>query len=77
MENEWIDVSTSYWEMFCCIENLRKNWGFIPNRKHEQFVVNIVFHAKDIPNSCVTFLEDDGGYAIVASLKHEDVNYKA
>jgi hypothetical protein len=25
----------------------------------------------------VTFLEDDGGYGIVASLKHEDVNYKA
>jgi hypothetical protein len=24
----------------------------------------------------VTFLKDDGGYAIVASLKHEDVNYK-
>ncbi len=24
----------------------------------------------------MTFLEDDGGYAIVASLKHEDVNYK-
>jgi len=24
----------------------------------------------------VTFLEDDGGYAIVASLKHEDVNSK-
>ncbi len=22
------------------------------------------------------FLEDDGGYAIIASLKHEDVNYK-
>jgi len=24
----------------------------------------------------MTFLEDDGGYAIVASLKHEHVNYK-
>ncbi len=58
-------------------QNLRKNWGFVQNRKHKQFVVNIVFHARDIPNNCVTFLEDDGGYGIVASLKHEDVNYKA
>jgi hypothetical protein len=24
----------------------------------------------------VTFPEDDGGYVIVTSLKHEDVNYK-
>ncbi len=44
--------------------------------KQEKFVVNIVLCAKDILNSCVTFLEDDGGYAIIASLKHEDVNHK-
>jgi hypothetical protein len=48
----------------------------VPNRKLERFVVNVVFHAKDIPNNRVTFPKDDGGYVIVASLKHEDMNYK-
>jgi hypothetical protein len=45
--------------------------------KQERFVINVVLRAKDIPNNYVTFVEDDDGYAIVASLEHEDVNYKA
>jgi len=55
---------------------LDKKLGFVPNKKKEQFVVNVVLHARDIPNSCVAFLKDDGGYVILAFLKHEDVNYK-
>jgi hypothetical protein len=45
-------------------QSLRKNWGFVPNKKQERFVVNIVLCARDIPNICMTFLKDDCGYAI-------------
>ncbi len=45
------------------------NLGFVPNKKQVRFVVNTILH--EIPNSFMTFPEDDGGYAIVASLKHE------
>ncbi len=55
---------------------MRKKWGFILNRKHEQFVVNVVFHAREIPNNSMTFPNNDGGYAFVTSLTHEHVNYK-
>ncbi len=44
--------------------------------KQERFVINVILHAKDIPNNCVIFLEDDCGCAIVTFLKHQDVNYK-
>ncbi len=64
------DVLLDYW-----YKSLKKNWGFVPN-KQEQFVIIVIFHARDIPNNCVIFLEDGGGYAIVTSLKHENVNYK-
>jgi hypothetical protein len=53
-----------------------KELGFVLNRKWERFVINDIFHARDILNNCVTFLEDGGGYAIFAYLKHEDVNDK-
>jgi hypothetical protein len=52
------------------------NWGFVPNREQKRFVVNVVIHAKDILNRCVIFPKDDCEYAIVISLKHQDVNYK-
>jgi hypothetical protein len=55
---------------------LRNNWGFVPNKEHEQFVVNVVFRAREIPNNYVTFPKNDGGYAIVTSLTHEHLNYK-
>jgi hypothetical protein len=64
-------VLSHYW-----YQSLRKNWGFVPNRKHEQFIINVVFHAKDFPNSCVIFPKDNCGYAIITSLKHQDVHYK-
>jgi hypothetical protein len=66
------DVLLHYW-----YQSLRKNWGFVPNKKQEQFVINIVLHARDIPNSCLTFPKDNGGYVIVIFWKHEYVNYKA
>jgi hypothetical protein len=55
---------------------LRTNWGSVPNKEQKQFVVNVVFHAKEIPNNYVTFPKNDGGYAIVISLTHEHLNYK-
>ncbi len=65
------DVLLHYW-----YKSLKKNWGFVPNKKQEQFVIIVILHARDILNNCVIFLEDGGGYAIVTSLKHENVNYK-
>jgi len=64
-------VLSHYW-----YQSLRKDWGFVPNRKQERFVVNVVICARDIPNICVSFPNDNCRYAIVASLKHQDVYYK-
>jgi hypothetical protein len=44
--------------------------------KEEWFVVQAILRVKEIPNNFVTFLEGDGGYAIVTFLTHEHVNYK-
>jgi len=65
------DVLLHYW-----YQSLKNNWCFVLNEKQGWFVVNVVICVKEIPNSYVTFLEDDGGYAIVASLTHEHLNYK-
>ncbi len=65
------NVLPHYW-----YQSLRKNWGFFLNKKHEQFVVNTILSAKEIPNSSMTFPKDDGGYAIVTSLTHEHLNDK-
>jgi hypothetical protein len=53
-----------------------KQLGFFGDTKRELFVVNVVLRAREIPNSSMTFLKDDGGYAIVAFLTHEHLNYK-
>jgi hypothetical protein len=51
-----------------------KELGVCPKR--EWSVINIVLRAWEIPNNFVNFLNNNGGYAIVALLKHEHVNYK-
>jgi hypothetical protein len=63
------DVLSHYW-----YQRLRKNWGFVPNKKREQFVVKTVIGPKEIPNNYVIFPKEDGGYAIITSLAHEHLN---
>jgi len=46
---------------------MRKQHGFVPNLKHEQFVINAVLKAREIPDSCVTLPIADDGPALVTS----------
>ena len=46
---------------------MRKQHGFIPNLKQEQFVINAVLKARDIPDSCVTLPIADDGPALITS----------
>jgi hypothetical protein len=54
---------------------LRKSYGFVINKKHEKFVVNVVLKAKMIPNSCVTLLVGPSKVALVTSRKHPHKKY--
>ena len=46
---------------------MRKQHGFVPNWKQEQFVINAVLKAREIPDSCVTLPIADDGPALVTS----------
>ena len=46
---------------------MRKQHGFVPNLKQEQFVINAVLKAREIPDSCVTLPIADDGPALVTS----------
>jgi hypothetical protein len=58
------------------VSKFEKELGVCPKYETRRFVVHVVLRVKEIPNNFVTFLEDDGGYAIVTFLTHEHVNYK-
>ena len=48
---------------------MRKQHGFVPNLKQEQFVINAVLKAREIPDSAVTLPIADDGPALVTSRK--------
>ena len=46
---------------------MRKQHGFVPNLKQEQFVINAMLKTREIPDSCVTLPIADDGPALVTS----------
>ena len=56
------EILSHYW-----YQTMRKQHGFVPNFKQEQFVINAVLKAREIPDSCVTLPIADGGPALVTS----------
>jgi len=78
LKDGWISASTNYWEMFCHIISL-KVWDGIKGLSQTKNLNNLLltsFFMQGTSQTTVTFIEDDGGYAIIVSLRHEDVNYK-
>ncbi len=64
------DLLLHYWN-----SGLNKSNGFVLNRKHEQFVINVVLKTKMIPNSCVMLLTIGGKVALVTPNKHPHKRY--
>ena len=56
------EILSHYW-----YQAMRKQHGFVPNLKQEQFVINAVLKAREIPDSCVTLPIVDDGPALVTS----------
>ena len=56
------EILSHYW-----YQAMRKQHGFVPNLKQEQFVINAVLKAREIPDSCVTLPIADDGPALVTS----------
>ena len=56
------EILSHYW-----YQAMRKQHGFVPNLKQEQFVINAVLKAREIPDSCVTLPIAYDGPAIVTS----------
>jgi hypothetical protein len=58
------DVLLHYW-----YKSLRKNHGFVLNKKQENFVINVFLMARMIPNARVTLPTNNFGMALVTSKK--------
>ena len=56
------EILSHYW-----YQAMRKQHGFVNNLKQEQFVINAVLKAREIPDSCVTLPIADDGPALVTS----------
>jgi hypothetical protein len=56
------EILSHYW-----YQAMRKQHGFVPNLKQEQFVINVVLKAREIPDSCVTLPIANDGPALVTS----------
>ena len=56
------DILSHYW-----YQSMRKQHGFVPNLKQEQFIINVVLKAREIPDSCVTLPIANDGPALVTS----------
>jgi len=54
------EILSHYW-----YQAMRKQHGFVPNLKQEQFVINAVLKAREISDSCVTLPIADDGAALV------------
>ena len=59
------EILSHYW-----YQAMRKLHGFVPNLKQEQFVINAVIKAREIPDSCVTLPIADDGPALVTSMNN-------
>ena len=64
------DVLDHYW-----YKDLRKEKGFVDNKKQQDTVVNSILKARLIPDSDVTLPESDGGFALVTSTSHRHLRY--
>ena len=64
------EILSHYW-----YQSMRKQHGFVPNLKQEQFVINAVLKAREIPDSCVTLPIADDGPALVTSKTNPDKLY--
>ena len=64
------EVLTHFW-----YQNLRKRFGFVINKRHEQIVVEALLKARNIPNSNITLPIEDGAPAILCSCTKLNVMY--
>ena len=64
------EILSHYW-----YQAMRKQHGFVPNLKQEQFVINAVLKAREIPDSAVTLPIVDDGPALVTSRKNPSKFY--
>ena len=64
------EILSHYW-----YQAIRKQHGFVPNLKQEQFVINAVLKAREIPDSCVTLPIACDGPALVTSKSNVEKVY--
>ena len=64
------EILSHYW-----YQAMRKQHGFVPNLKHEQFVINAVLKAREIPENCVTLPIACDGPALVTSKNNAAKSY--
>ena len=64
------EILSDYW-----YQAMRKQHGFVPNLKQEQFVINVVLKAREIPDSCVTLPIACDGPALVTSKTNASKSY--
>jgi hypothetical protein len=64
------DILSHYW-----YQAMRKQHGFVPNLKQEQFIINAVLKAREIPDSCVTLPIATEGPALVSSRNNAEKLY--
>ena len=62
------EILSHYW-----YQAMRKQHGFVPNLKQEQFVINAVLKAREIPDSCVTLPIANNGPALVTSMNNANL----
>ena len=64
------DVVDHYW-----YKDLRKEKGFVDNKKGQDIVVSSILRARKIPDKDVTLPENDGDTALVTSTEHRHLRY--
>jgi hypothetical protein len=57
------EILSHYW-----YQAIKKQHGFVPNLKLEQFVINAVLKAREIPDNCVTLPIANDGPTLVTSM---------
>jgi hypothetical protein len=56
-------------------KGLRKENGFVDNKKMQNFVVTVLMKARDIPDVDVTLNVLPGNHALVTSSEHRHIRY--
>ena len=64
------EVLTHFW-----YQNLRKRFGFVINKQHNQIVVQAIFKARNIPDSNVALPIEEGAPAMLRSCTKPNVVY--